>query len=93
MDYIVKQLEKTDYADVVIRGGQRLFSDNSFSSFERNRDLYFLDYFDSIKYSVSNLEKIFHFFLKKKIELININIIYTGIKFNADRSNLRCKVD
>ena len=49
MDYIVKQLEKTDYADVVIRGAQRLFSDNSFSSFERNRDLYFLDYFDSYK--------------------------------------------
>ena len=93
MDYIVKELEKTDYADVIIRGAQRLSSDRSFSSFERNRDLYFLDYFDSIKYSVSNLEKIFHFFLRKKIELTNLNILYTGIRFNADKSNLRCKVD
>lgn len=93
MDYIVKELEKTDYADVIIRGAQRLFSDCSFSSFERNRDLYFLNYFDTIKYSVSNLEKIFQFFLRKKIELININTLFTGIRFNVDKSNLKCKVD
>jgi vacuolar-type H+-ATPase subunit C/Vma6 len=93
MDYVVKELEKTGYADVIIKGAQWLFSDCSFSSFERNRDLYFLEYFDTIKYSVSNLEKIFNFFLRKKIELTNINILYTGIKFNADKSNLRCKVD
>jgi V/A-type H+-transporting ATPase subunit C len=93
MDYIVRELEKTDYADVIIRGAQRLFSDCSFSSFERNSDLYFLDYFDTIKYSVSNLEKIFQFFFKKKTELININILYTGIRYNADKSNIRCKVD
>jgi len=67
MDYVVQQLEKTEYADVIIKGAQWLFSDCSFSSFERNSDLYFLDYFDTIKYSVSNLEKIFQFFLKKKI--------------------------
>ena len=93
MDYIVQQLEKTGYANVVIKGAQWLFSECSFSSFERNRDLYFLEYFDTIKYSVSNLEKIFNFFLRKKIELTSINILYTGIKFNADKSNLRCKVD
>ena len=93
MDYVVKELEKTGYADVIIKGAQRLFSECSFSSFERNRDLYFLDYFDTIKYSVSNLEKIFAFFLRKKIELTNLNILHTGIRFNADKSNLRCKVD
>ncbi len=93
MDYIVKELERTDYGDVIVKGAQRLFSDNSFSSFERNRDLYFLEYFDRIKYSVSNLEKIFQFFLKKKIELININILYTGIRYNADKSNIRSKIE
>ena len=93
MDYIVKQLEKTGYADVIIKGAQWLFSNRSFSAFERNRDLYFLDYFDTIKYSVSNLEKIFSFYLRKKIELTNMNVIYTGIRFSADKSNLRCKVD
>jgi vacuolar-type H+-ATPase subunit C/Vma6 len=93
MDYITRELEKTVYADLIIKGAQGLFSGCSFASFERNRDLYFLDYFDSIKYSVSNLEKIFRFFLRKKIELKNINILYTGIRFDADRSNIRCKVD
>jgi len=93
MDYITKELERTIYADLVIKGAQGLFSDSSFASFDRNRDLYFLNYFDSIKYSVSNLEKIFRFFLRKKIELKNINILYTGKRFNADISNIRCKVD
>jgi vacuolar-type H+-ATPase subunit C/Vma6 len=93
MDYIVKKLEHTYYGDAIMKGAQKLFSDCSFSSYERNRDLYFMEYFDRIKYSVSNLEKIFQFFLKKKIELININILYTGIRYNADKSNLRCRVE
>jgi V/A-type H+-transporting ATPase subunit C len=93
MDYTVKQLEKKVFGDAIIKGVQWLFSDCSFSAFERNRDLYFLDYFGAIKYTVSNLEKIFSFFLRKKIELTNINILYTGIRFNADKTNLRCKVD
>lgn len=93
MDYIVREFERTDYGDVIIKGAQRLFSDCSFSSFERNRDIYFLEYFDRIKYSVSNLEKIFQFFLKKKIELIYVNILYTGILYSADKSNLKCRID
>lgn len=93
MDYIVKELEHTYYGDAIMKGAQKLFSDCSFSSFERNRDLYFLEYFDRIKYSISNLEKIFQFFLKKKIELTNINILYTGVRYNADKSNLRCRVE
>lgn len=93
MDYIVSRLEETEYADVAIRGAQKLSSDSSFSSFERNRDLYFLDFFDSIKYSITNLERVFQFFLKKKMELANINLIYTGIKFNSDKSILRGNID
>ncbi len=93
MDYTVRELERTDYGNIAIKGAQHLTSDSSFSSFERNRDLYFLDYFDNFKYSVSNLEKIFQFFLKKKIELVNINILFTGILHNAKRSNIRCKID
>ncbi|HAJ95423.1 MAG TPA: hypothetical protein DCP02_04225, partial [Actinobacteria bacterium] len=46
MDYIVKELEHTYYGDAVMKGAQKLFSDCSFSSYERNRDLYFLEYFD-----------------------------------------------
>lgn len=93
MDFITKELENADCGEVVIKGGQRLFADKSFSSFERNRDLYFLQYFDRVKYNVSNLEKIFLFFLKKKIELININILYTGIRYSADKSNIRSKIE
>ncbi|MCJ7665407.1 MAG: V-type ATPase subunit [Actinobacteria bacterium] len=93
MDYMVSELERTDYGDVAIRGAQSLTSDCSFSSFERNRDLYFLKYFDNFKYSISNLERIFRFFLKKKIELININILYTGILYNAERAQIKCKID
>ncbi|MFC2159516.1 V-type ATPase subunit [Actinomycetota bacterium] len=93
MDYMVKELERTDYGDIVIKGAQNLTADCSFSSFERNRDLYFIDYFDNFKYSTSNLEKIFQFFLKKKIELVNINILFTGILYNAKRSNIKCKID
>jgi len=93
MDYTVRELERTDYGDIAIRGAQHLTSDGSFSSFERNRDIYFLDYFDNFKYSISNLEKIFQFFLKKKIELGSINILFTGILYNAERSNIRCKID
>lgn len=93
MDYTVRELERTDYGDIAIKGAQHLTSDSSFSSFERNRDLYFLDYFDNFKYSTSNLEKILAFFLKKKIELVNINILFTGILHNAKRSNIRCKID
>jgi len=92
MDYMVKELGKTEYANVVIKGAQRLFSNCSFSSFERNKDLYFLNFFDLIKYSTSNLEKIFQFLLRKKIELINLNILYTGIRFKADKENMSCKV-
>ncbi|MES0342088.1 MAG: V-type ATPase subunit [Candidatus Humimicrobiaceae bacterium] len=93
MDYMVRELERTDYGDIVIRGAQYLTTDCSFSSFERNRDLYFIEYFDNFKYSTSNLEKIFQFFLKKKIELGNINILFTGILYNAGRSNIKCKID
>lgn len=93
MDYTVRELERTDYGNIAIKGAQHLTSDSSFSSFERNSDLYFLDYFDNFKYSVSNLEKILAFFLKKKIELVNINILFTGILYNAKRSNIRCKID
>lgn len=93
MDYTVRELERTDYGDIVIKGVHNLTSDCSFSSFERNRDLYFLDYFDNFKYSISNLEKIFQFFLKKKIELSNINIVFTGILYNAEKSNIKCKIN
>ena len=93
MDYTVRELEGTDYGDIAIKGAQHLTSDSSFSSFERNRDQYFLDYFDNFKYSTSNLEKILAFFLKKKIELESINILFTGILYNVKRSNIRSKID
>jgi len=93
MDYTVRELERTDYGDIVIKGVHNLTSDQSFSSFERNSDLYFLDYFDNFKYSVSNLEKIFQFFLKKKVEMGSINILFTGILYNVERSKIKCKID
>ncbi|MBN2073780.1 MAG: V-type ATPase subunit [Actinobacteria bacterium] len=93
MDFFVKELERTIYADIAIRGTQHLGTDCSFSSFERNQDLFFIQYFDNIKYTVSNLEKIFVFFLLKKIELKNLNILFTGILYGTSKNSIKCKFD
>jgi vacuolar-type H+-ATPase subunit C/Vma6 len=92
-DYFAKALEKSCYNEIVIKGVHSLYSYNTFFSFEKNESIFCLRFFDSIKYSVSNVEKIFAFFLRKKIELTVLNMIYMGIKYHAEKRNIVHKAE
>ena len=92
LDFFVKEMEQTDYADIVIKGTHTLHSEGTFSSFEKSEDLFYLDFFDPVKYTVSNLEKVFQFFLRKKLELKYLSIIFTGVLYGVDKSKIRNKV-
>jgi len=92
-DYQVKEFEESCYSDIVIKGVHSLFSYKTFFSFDKNETLFYLRFFDSIKYSVSNVVKIFSFFLRKKIEIIVLNMIYMGIKYNAQKRNIIHKAE
>lgn len=93
LDYFVKTLSSTQYAPLLAQGPHPLYDDNGASySFEKNEELFYICFFDSIKYTISNLEKIVDFFIKKKIELINLNIVFTGILYNIDRDKIRHEV-
>ncbi|OFW47058.1 MAG: hypothetical protein A2163_01880 [Actinobacteria bacterium RBG_13_35_12] len=93
LDFFLKEMERTDYADIVIKGTNILHSEGTFSSFEKGEDLFYLDFFDPVKYSVSNLERVFLFFLRKKIELKYLNIIFTGILYSIDIAKIKNKVE
>ncbi len=88
LDFFVKEMERTDYADIVIRGTNTLHSGGSFSSFEKNEELFYLDFFDPLKFTVSNLERVFQFFLRKKMELRYLNIIFTGILYGIESNKV-----
>jgi vacuolar-type H+-ATPase subunit C/Vma6 len=90
-DYWARAFEKSAYGEIAIRGIHSLYSYDTFFSFEKNESIFNLRFFDQIKYSVSNAEKIFAFFLRKKTELIVINMIYMGIKYHAERRNIEHK--
>ncbi|NQT67222.1 MAG: V-type ATPase subunit [Actinobacteria bacterium] len=92
LDFFVKEMERTDYADMIIKGTYALHSEGTFSSFEKSGDLFYLDFFDPVKYTVSNLEKIFQFFLRKKIELKYLSIIFTGVLCGIENSKIKNKV-
>lgn len=89
---LVKLFKDTPYKKMVEKGIHFLFEDNSFSSFEISKDFFYLRFFDSIRYSISNLEKIIEFFYRKKIELKTINIIFMGILYNIERDKIKSRV-
>jgi len=92
LDFFIKEIGRTEYADIMIKGARALQHEGTFSDFEKNEDLFYIDFFDSVKYSVSNLEKIFQFFLLKKMELGYLNIIFTGIVYDIDNSKVISRV-
>ena len=92
-DYWARAFEKSAYGEIAIKGINSLYSYGSFFSFEKNESLFNLKFFEQIKYSVSNAEKIFAFFLRKKTELIVMNMIYMGIKYNAEKRNIEHKAE
>lgn len=92
-DYWSRAFEKSAYGEIAIKGIHSLFSYNTFFSFDKNETLFSLKFFDQIKYSVCNIEKIFAFFLRKKTELIVLNMIYMGIKYHAQKRNIEHKAE
>ena len=92
-DYWARALEKSAYGEIAIKGIHSLYSYESFFSFEKNESVFNMRFFDQIKYSVSNPEKIFAFFLRKKTELIVMNMIYMGIKYHAEKRNIEHKAE
>lgn len=92
LDSFVKEMERTDYSDIVTKGINALHSGRTFSAFEKNEDLFRIDFFEPVKFTVSNLERIFQFFLIKKLELKYLNIIYTGIIYGIEKNKIEDKV-
>ena len=93
LDYFVQEVGRTQYAPLLVQETFSLFNDSSTSySFEKSEEIFYICFFDSIKYTISNMEKIVDFFIKKKIEIMNLNIIFTGILYNIDRDKIRHEV-
>jgi vacuolar-type H+-ATPase subunit C/Vma6 len=92
IDVLQKKLEQTYYADIVARGASDLYSKGTFSTFEKEEVTFFFDFLSPLKYTVSNMEKIFQFFLKKKFELKYLNIIFTGFLYGIDIEKVKSKI-
>ncbi len=92
LDFLIKELEWTDYADMIAKGIHTLNSGKTFSSFEKSEGQFIMDFFDPLKFTVSNLEKIFQFFFRKKNELRYLNIIYTGVFYGIDKEKIKNRV-
>ncbi len=92
LEAFVKEMGRTDYADMVTVGAHDLQQEGTFSTFEKNEDLFYMDFFEPVNYSVSNLEKIFQFFQTKKMELGYLNIIFTGVLYGISEERIKSRV-
>ncbi|MGM0368288.1 MAG: V-type ATPase subunit [Actinomycetota bacterium] len=88
----LEAIEKTRYSPLVKYGGRSLAEERDFSIFEKNEDIFYRLFFEPVRYTTSNLEKVFDYFLKKKIEIKNLNIIYTGVNYGVDKDKIRHEV-
>lgn len=92
-DFFISQFSESQYSNIVKKGINSLYKYNTFFSFEKNEYIFYLNYFDSIKYTIANIEKIFSFFMRKKIELKILNIIYLGILYGIEKAKINHKVE
>ncbi len=92
VDYFVQVLEKTEYVKILFQGTQLFHTENTFSAFERNEDQFILNYFDQVKYNVAGIEKVAEFVMRKRIELHNLNIMYNGVLYKADKHRIRNRI-
>lgn len=93
LEYFIQQISKTRYAPLVKQApGLPHEATDEVYSFEKSEELFYIYFFDPVKYTVSNLEKIVDFFIKKRIELKNLSIVFTGILYDIDRSKIRHEV-
>jgi len=91
-DLFFKKMEQSDYADIVTKGANVLNSQNSFVSFDKEEILFYIEFFEPLKYTVSNVEKIFQFFLRKKIELKKLNIIFDGVFYGISEEKIKDRI-
>ncbi|MDD3628927.1 MAG: V-type ATPase subunit [Actinomycetota bacterium] len=91
-DLFFKKIKQSDYADIVAKGADVLNSQNSFVSFDKEEVLFYIELFEPLKYTVSNVEKVFQFFLRKKIELKKLNIIFEGVLYGISAEKIKDRV-
>jgi len=91
IENLVQELKNTDYYIIIEHGLRNLLNRNSFFSFDKNEYVFYLNFLDNVKYTVANLEKIFSFFMRKKIELKIMNMIYLGVLYGIEKSKLSHK--
>lgn len=90
-DFVVL-MKDTIYGKMVEKGVHCLFDEQTFTPFEVGEDLFYFSFFESIKYSISNLEKIMWFFYRKKIELRSLNTILMGVIYNISKDRIKSRV-
>ncbi len=91
-DYFIQSIEKTPYLKMIFQGTHMFQQKNTFSAFERNEDEFVLNFFEQVKYSVSNLEKLVYFALRKRIEMKNLNIALIGATYSIDKERIRNRI-
>jgi vacuolar-type H+-ATPase subunit C/Vma6 len=91
-DLFLKEIKKSDYADIVAKGTDILNLQNSFYAFDSEEALFYAGLFEPLKYTVSNVEKVFQFILRKKIELKNLNIIFEGVLYKIREEKIRERI-
>jgi len=93
LEHFIQQISKTRYAPLIKQeAGLPHEAEDGVCSFEKSEELFYIYFFDPVKYTISNLEKIVDFFIKKRIELKNLSIVFTGILYDIDRSKIRHEV-
>ncbi len=92
IDYFVQSVEKTEYVKMIFQGTHLFNTENTFSAFERNEDEFIMKFFEPVKYSVANIEKIVAFILRKRLELKNLNIMFSGVLYNIDKQKIKNRI-
>ncbi|MBN1298302.1 MAG: V-type ATPase subunit [Actinobacteria bacterium] len=93
IDAFVQELASGQYGTIATKGLNALENYSTFFSFEKYEYIYYLNFFEPVRYTVANLEKVFSFFMRKKIELKILNIIYLGILYGMEKSKIESKVE
>ncbi len=91
-DIFQKEMKRTDYADIVTRGASALDSEKMFYYFDKEENLFYMNILEPLKYTVSNIEKIFRFFFRKKMELKSLLVIFNGVIYGIDVEKIEERV-
>lgn len=92
LDYFANELEKSDYVRMIMEGAFLVFSEKTFTSFEKNEEKFVLDFLSKSEEFLPTLERILFFFIKKRFETRSLNIIFTGIVNNIPKDKIRNRI-